>query len=111
VYEYLGTITIALIPAFILLDMFVQKRQYNTTRLWNWLWRAGHQMHHSAEGLDVGFYKGASVRLIDMLFGRDVSEPKEGRLRHDSNNEAKPVLDNITSLMSVYGKSYLYHRK
>jgi sterol desaturase/sphingolipid hydroxylase (fatty acid hydroxylase superfamily) len=116
-FETLETITLLLIPAFLLLDMFVQKRKYDTTSFWrlralfvtvaivifsgevaafwgtllegynlfdlsglgitvgamvgivvyeffhywyhrlahkwNWLWRAGHQMHHSAESLDA----------------------------------------------------------
>lgn len=109
-------LTLALIPGFLLLDFFVQKRRYHKTRhwrlraalvtvaiflfsgevaafwgnvfgethlfdlgglglwgvipgilvyelihywyhrsahRWNWLWRAGHQMHHSAESLDA----------------------------------------------------------
>jgi sterol desaturase/sphingolipid hydroxylase (fatty acid hydroxylase superfamily) len=116
-YELLTSITLALIPGFLLLDFIVQKRHYqsarhwrlrgllvtvgiffftgevalfwgslfgeyhllNTSNLgiagatvvgiliyelahywyhraahsWNWLWRAGHQMHHSAESLDA----------------------------------------------------------
>jgi len=116
-YEFLGYLTIALIPAFIVLDLVYQHRKYETTRFWrplalavtvgiffftgwvaaglgtlfegvslidssglgaiggavvgvlvyeffhywyhrtahqwNWLWRAGHQMHHSAESLDA----------------------------------------------------------
>jgi sterol desaturase/sphingolipid hydroxylase (fatty acid hydroxylase superfamily) len=116
-FETLETITLLLIPAFLLLDMFVQKRRYEVTRFWrlrglmvtvaiflfsgevaafwgtlldghslfdlshigiiggalvgiaiyeffhywyhriahdwNWLWRAGHQMHHSAESVDA----------------------------------------------------------
>ncbi len=115
--ELLETLTLALIPGFLLLDFIVQKRRYNKTRhwrlrgalvtaaiffftgevallwgnlfgdyhlfdlrglgifsgaiigvlvyeflhyayhraahSWNWLWRAGHQMHHSAESLDA----------------------------------------------------------
>ena len=254
--ETLEIMTVALIPAFILLDMFVQKRKYGTTRYWrlrallvtvgiffftgevaalwgtlldgyslfdlsnlgiaggalvgvvvyeffhywyhrlghdwNWLWRAGHQMHHSVESVDafgayylhpfdaamfttigslvffpllgivteagiiaalfltffamfthanirtphwlgyilqrpeshcvhhgkgihqhnyadlpiwdmifgtfqnprnvndleIGFYKGASTRIIDMLLGRDVSEPKTA----DLLNEQNPVM-------------------
>lgn len=116
-FEILEMITIILIPAFLLLDFIVQKRQYRRTRhwrlrgllvtaaiffftgevalfwgnlfgnfhlfdlsgfgiftgavlgiliyellhywyhraahSWQWLWRAGHQMHHSAESLDA----------------------------------------------------------
>ena len=116
-YEILGALTVALIPAFILLDLFHRPRRYAATRHWhlralavtagiffftgwvgelwgglfggaslidgtglgafggavvgvlvyeffhywyhraahewNWLWRAGHQMHHSAESLDA----------------------------------------------------------
>lgn len=116
-YETIGIITIALIPAFMLLDLVLQSRTYRKPRLWrlralaitvaiffftgevaalwgnllegysvfnlgglgiaggavagivvyellhywyhrlahqwNWLWRAGHQMHHSAESLDA----------------------------------------------------------
>ncbi len=116
-YEYLGYLTLALIPGFILLDLVYRKRRYDTPRFWrlralavtvgiffftswvaglwgtlfegvnlidgrglgtiggavvgilvyefvhywyhraahewNWLWRAGHQMHHSAESLDA----------------------------------------------------------
>ena len=114
--DYIEPLTLALIPGFLLLDFFVQKRRYRTTRhwrlraalvtvaifffsgevaafwgnvfgethlfdlgglglwgvipgilvyeffhywyhrsahRWNWLWRAGHQMHHSAESLDA----------------------------------------------------------
>lgn len=115
--EILEIITIAFIPAFLLLDFIVQKRRYNKTRYWRlrglmvtvaiffftgevallwgnlfgdihlldlsnlgmfagavlgilvyeflhylyhraahsweWLWRAGHQMHHSAESIDT----------------------------------------------------------
>jgi len=114
--EIIGTITLALIPGFLLLDFIIQRRSYDKTRNWrlrgtlvtiaiflfsgevaafwgnifgsyhlfdtsglglfggaalgvlvyelvhywyhrmahgwNWLWRAGHQMHHSAESLD-----------------------------------------------------------
>jgi sterol desaturase/sphingolipid hydroxylase (fatty acid hydroxylase superfamily) len=115
-YEILGIMTLALIPAFILLDLVVQSRKYRKPRSWrwralaitvvnvllagevaalwgglfqnslldlsglgiaggavagivvyellhywyhrmahqwNWLWRASHQMHHSAESLDA----------------------------------------------------------
>ncbi|MGD8742065.1 MAG: sterol desaturase family protein [Granulosicoccaceae bacterium] len=115
-YDLLETLTLALIPGFLLLDFIIQKRKYNKTRHWrlrgtlvtagiffftgeiallwgnlfgdfhlfdlsglgvagavvgvlvyefchygyhraahewNWLWRAGHQMHHSAESLDA----------------------------------------------------------
>lgn len=121
--ELVEAITLALIPAFLLLDFVVQKRKYNKTRhwrlrgllvgtaifffsgevaltwgkltegysvfdlsglgiaagtvvgvlvyefthywyhrlahQWNWLWRAGHQIHHSAESLDAfgAFYQ------------------------------------------------------
>jgi sterol desaturase/sphingolipid hydroxylase (fatty acid hydroxylase superfamily) len=115
--ELIETITLALIPAFLLLDFVWRHRRYETSRLWrlraglvtlaifyfstavavfwgtlldgvslldgsrlgtwggavfgvlvyelvhyfyhrgahewNWLWRAGHQMHHSAESLDA----------------------------------------------------------
>jgi len=115
-FEYLETLTLALIPGFLLLDFIVQARKYDKPRHWrlrgllvtlavvfftgevavfwgtvfgdfhlldssglgvfgavvaivvyelihygyhraahewNWLWRAGHQMHHSAESLDA----------------------------------------------------------
>ena len=116
-YAILETITLALIPGFLLLDFIIQRRRYDKTRHWrlrgalvtaavfiftgdvaalwgtlfgdwhlfdgsslgvaggalvgvlvyelfhywyhraahewNWLWRAGHQMHHSAESLDA----------------------------------------------------------
>jgi sterol desaturase/sphingolipid hydroxylase (fatty acid hydroxylase superfamily) len=116
-YELLGSLTLALIPGFLLLDFIIQRRRYNKTRYWrlrgaivtafiffftgevawlwsqlfagyhlldlsalgtlagaaagilvyeffhywyhrnahSWslLWRAGHQMHHSAESLDA----------------------------------------------------------
>jgi len=114
--DYIETLTTALIPGFLLLDMIIQRRHYEKTRYWrlraalvttaivlftgevalfwgnlfgeahlfdlshlglwgvipgilvyelvhygyhraahewNWLWRAGHQMHHSAESLDA----------------------------------------------------------
>ncbi|MDH3980425.1 MAG: sterol desaturase family protein [Gammaproteobacteria bacterium] len=114
--DYIEPLTIALIPGFLLLDFFIQRRKYDKTRHWrlrgllvtvaivfftgevalfwgnvfgeihlfdlawlglwgvipgilvyelfhygyhraahewNWLWRAGHQMHHSAESLDA----------------------------------------------------------
>jgi sterol desaturase/sphingolipid hydroxylase (fatty acid hydroxylase superfamily) len=115
--DYIETITLALIPGFLLLDFIIQRRRYDKTRHWrlrgalvtvaifffagevavfwgnifgdyhlfdtsglgiiggavvgllvyefvhywyhrkahdwNWLWRAGHQMHHSAESLDA----------------------------------------------------------
>jgi sterol desaturase/sphingolipid hydroxylase (fatty acid hydroxylase superfamily) len=114
--ELLESITMALIPGFLLLDFVIRKRRYRATRQWrlraalvtaaifffsgevalfwgnqfgeahlfdlgtlgiwgaipgilvyelghygyhraahqwNWLWRAGHQMHHSAESLDA----------------------------------------------------------
>jgi sterol desaturase/sphingolipid hydroxylase (fatty acid hydroxylase superfamily) len=114
--DYIETLTLALIPGFLLLDLIVQRRRYDKTRYWrlraalvtaaivffsgevalfwgnvfgeahlfdlsslglwgvlpgilvyeffhywyhrsahewNWLWRAGHQMHHSAESLDA----------------------------------------------------------
>lgn len=122
-FELLETITLALLPAFLLLDFIVQRRRYEKARhwrlrgavvtaaiffftvevalmwanlfddyhlldssglgtiggavlavfvyelvhygyhraahRWNWLWRAGHQMHHSAESLDAfgAFYQ------------------------------------------------------
>jgi len=116
-YEILGPLTVAIIPAFLLLDFVARKRKYPATAAWrlrgalvtlalffftsevaafwgrlteghglldlsglgavggavagvlvyelghywyhrkahewNWLWRAGHQMHHSAESLDA----------------------------------------------------------
>lgn len=116
-YDVLGYLTLALIPAFILLDLVHRHRRFETPRFWrlralvvtvgiffftgwvaglwgavfegislldlsglgaiggavigvlvyeffhywyhryahqsNWLWRAGHQMHHSAESLDA----------------------------------------------------------
>ncbi|KPK17750.1 MAG: hypothetical protein AMJ67_12435 [Betaproteobacteria bacterium SG8_41] len=116
-YDYLGYLTLALIPGFIALDLVYRQRHYETPRYWrlyalavtvgiffftgwiaglwgklfegvslidgsglgalggavvgvlvyeffhywyhraahewNWLWRAGHQMHHSAESLDA----------------------------------------------------------
>lgn len=116
-FDLLETITLMLIPGFLLLDFVIQKRKYNKTRhwrlsgalvtagiffftgeiaylwgqlygdfhlfnlsglglfsgaiigilvyellhyayhraahSWEWLWRAGHQMHHSAESLDA----------------------------------------------------------
>lgn len=116
-YDILGYLTLALIPAFILLDLVYRHRHFETPRFWrlyalvvtvgifvitswvagmwgelfegvslldlsslgaiggavvgvlvyeffhywyhrsahqwNWLWRAGHQMHHSAESLDA----------------------------------------------------------
>lgn len=116
-YDYLGYLTLALIPGFIALDLVHRQRAYETPRHWrlyalavtagiffftvwiaglwgtlfegvslldgsglgalggaaigvlvyeffhywyhraahewNWLWRAGHQMHHSAESLDA----------------------------------------------------------
>lgn len=116
-YDFLGYLTIALIPAFMLLDLVHRHRRFETTRFWrlralavtvgiffftgwiaglwghwlegvslfdlsglgaiggavagvlvyeffhywyhraahasDWLWRAGHQMHHSAESLDA----------------------------------------------------------
>ena len=116
-YDYLGYLTLALIPGFIVLDLVYRHRRYESTRYWriralavtvgifffsgwiaglwgalfegvslidgsglgalggaavgvlvyeffhywyhraahewNWLWRAGHQMHHSAESLDA----------------------------------------------------------
>jgi sterol desaturase/sphingolipid hydroxylase (fatty acid hydroxylase superfamily) len=115
--EIMGTLTLALIPTFLLLDFVIQRRRYDKTRhwrlrgalvtaaiffftgevavlwgkvygefhlfdssslgmvggaalgvlvyeffhywyhraahAWGWLWRAGHQMHHSAESLDA----------------------------------------------------------
>jgi sterol desaturase/sphingolipid hydroxylase (fatty acid hydroxylase superfamily) len=114
--DYIEPLTLALIPGFLLLDFFIQRRNYDKTRHWrlrgllvtvamfffsgevalfwgnlfgeahllnlawlglwgvipgilvyelfhywyhrkahewNWLWRAGHQMHHSAESLDA----------------------------------------------------------
>jgi sterol desaturase/sphingolipid hydroxylase (fatty acid hydroxylase superfamily) len=115
--DIIGTVTLALIPGFLLLDFIVQRRRYQKTRhwrlrgflvtaaiffftgevaviwgkvfgsyhlfdssglgifggaalgilvyelvhywyhraahSWDWLWRAGHQMHHSAESLDT----------------------------------------------------------
>jgi sterol desaturase/sphingolipid hydroxylase (fatty acid hydroxylase superfamily) len=114
--DYIEPLTLALIPGFLLLDFFIQRRRYTPTRhwrlraalvtvaifffsgevaafwgnvfgethlfdlselglwgvvpgilvyeffhywyhrgahQWNWLWRAGHQMHHSAESLDA----------------------------------------------------------
>jgi len=122
-YETLGDLTLALIPGFIVLDLFVRARRYATPRFWrlralavtigifffaawiaslwgaafegfslldgrglgalggalagvlvyqllhyayhraahewDWLWRASHQMHHSAESLDAfgAFYQ------------------------------------------------------
>lgn len=122
-YEFLGYLTLAFIPGFILLDLLYRKRRYDSPRFWrvralfvtvgiffftiwiaglwgqifngislfegqrlgaiggavvgvlayelvhywyhraahqwNWLWRAGHQMHHSAESLDAfgAFYQ------------------------------------------------------
>jgi len=117
VYTFLGYLTLALIPGFILLDLFHRSRRYTPPRgwrlralavtvaiffftgwvaalwgslfvgvsmidgsglgalggalvgvlvyqlihywyhraahTWSWLWRAGHQMHHSAESLDA----------------------------------------------------------
>ena len=35
-FEILETITLLFIPAFLLLDMFVQKRKYDTARFWRW---------------------------------------------------------------------------
>jgi sterol desaturase/sphingolipid hydroxylase (fatty acid hydroxylase superfamily) len=120
--DYIEPLTLALIPGFLLLDFFIQRRNYDKTRHWrlrgllvtvaifffsgevalfwgklfgethlfdlawlglwgvipgilvyelfhygyhraahewNWLWRAGHQMHHSAESLDAfgAFYQ------------------------------------------------------
>ena len=120
--DYIENLTVALIPAFILLDLVVNRRRYEKSRLWRlraalvtvaiflftgevaafwgrvfgdahlfdlsglglwgvipgilvyelvhywyhrkahewtWLWRAGHQMHHSAESLDAfgAFYQ------------------------------------------------------
>jgi len=116
-YDFLGYLTLALIPGFIALDLVHRRRRYKTPRYWrlyalavtvgiffftgwiaglwgtllegaslfdgsglgafggavvgvlvyelfhywyhraahewNWLWRAGHQMHHSAESLDA----------------------------------------------------------
>jgi sterol desaturase/sphingolipid hydroxylase (fatty acid hydroxylase superfamily) len=116
-HDFLGYLTLALIPGFILLDLVYRQRRYETPRYWrlhalavtvgvffftgwiaglwgtllegfslidgsglgaiggaavgvlvyeffhygyhraahewNWLWRAGHQMHHSAESLDA----------------------------------------------------------
>jgi sterol desaturase/sphingolipid hydroxylase (fatty acid hydroxylase superfamily) len=116
-YEYLGYLTLALIPGFIVLDLFLRRRRYEAPRFWriralavtvaiffftgwvaglwgtlfagvsfidgsglgaiggaivgvivyeflhygyhraahewNWLWRSGQQMHHSAESLDA----------------------------------------------------------
>ena len=116
-FDFIATVTLALIPGFLLLDFFIQRRRYTKTRLWrlrgflvtaaiflftgqvaalwgtllgdfhlldssglnilsgaalgvivyelahywyhraahdlDWLWRAGHQMHHSAESLDT----------------------------------------------------------
>ena len=116
-YDFLGYLTLALIPGFIAFDLVYRKRRYETPRYWrlyalavtvgiffftgwiaglwgtllegvslfdgsglgaiggavvgvlvyelfhywyhraahewNWLWRAGHQMHHSAESLDA----------------------------------------------------------
>lgn len=116
-FELLGTITVLLIPLFLLLDFVFRRHHYKTTKhwrlrgalvtlfvfffagyvaafwgelfgsyslldlgslgiaggavvgivvyefihywyhraahKWNWLWRAGHQMHHSTEGLDT----------------------------------------------------------
>ncbi len=116
-FNVIEIVTLALIPAFLLLDLVIQRRRYEKTRFWrlrgllvtigiffftgevavfwgnvfgdyhlldtsslgivggavvgvlvyelahywyhrkahdwNWLWRAGHQMHHSAESLDA----------------------------------------------------------
>jgi sterol desaturase/sphingolipid hydroxylase (fatty acid hydroxylase superfamily) len=128
--ELLGTITVALIPAFLLLDMTYKRKTYAMTKFWrlrgllvtaaiffgsgyvalaighllgdfhlldgsalgiaggaitgilvyelghywyhrlahewDWLWRLGHQMHHSAESLDAfgAFYQ----HPLDMVF-------------------------------------------
>jgi len=133
--EWLEILTLLLIPAFLLLDLFIQKRHYKKTRhwrlratlvtaaiffftgeiallwgklfqgfhlfnlgnldilsgaiagilvyellhywyhraahSWQWLWRAGHQMHHSAESLDAfGAYY---LHPVDAAFFTSIS--------------------------------------
>ena len=37
----------------VLVYEFVHYWYHRAAHAWNWLWRAGHQMHHSAESLDA----------------------------------------------------------
>ena len=142
--DIIGTITLALIPAFLLLDFVIHRRQYNKTRHWrlrgllvtvailffsgevaafwgtilgdfhlfdfgglgtfggaalgilvyeiahygyhrsahdwNWLWRAGHQMHHSAESLDAfgAFYQHPFDAAVFVTLGSLVFFPVLG---------------------------------
>jgi sterol desaturase/sphingolipid hydroxylase (fatty acid hydroxylase superfamily) len=51
--------TVAGVVAGVLVYEFFHYWYHRMAHRWNWLWRAGHQMHHSAESLDAfGAYYG-----------------------------------------------------
>jgi len=53
----------------------VHAYNYSDLPLWDMLFGT-FRNPRNVEGLDCGFYKGASGRLVEMLVGKDVSQPE-----------------------------------
>ena len=57
---------------------------YSDLPLWDMLF--GTYMNpRTLDSVDCGFYKGASSRLVDMLLGRDVTQPRSDKTRRDNS--------------------------
>ena len=57
---------------------------YSDLPLWDMLF--GTYMNpRKLDSVDCGFYKGASSRLVDMLLGRDVTQPRSDKTRRDNS--------------------------
>lgn len=54
----------------------IHRNNYSDLPLWDIVFGTFNNPQ-SVKGIECGFYKGASSRIIDMLFSRDVSKPKE----------------------------------
>jgi len=64
----------------------IHRYNYSDLPLWDMVFGT-FRNPRSVEGVEVGFYEGASARIPAMLIGRDVSRPRDGSVTADSGQQ------------------------